>query len=175
MKKSQANKSEETNTKYFTTEELQQQFEKFSNVSLRKLAGATDVTYGILLKASKAPIKGVAYDPEATNFEAINNEFIKRKIDITELNWEEMNQGSSKATLVKDHSAFLPGMKVFLRRNATVPYEIIYKTDTHIVIMLEGTTEPQSWQITTFMFNGPVFEPRTVNNEPAAEAEAAAE
>lgn len=154
-----------TNPMYFSTEELQAQLAKYSNVSLRKLAAATEVTYGIILKASRAPEPGVAYDPEATNFEAINKEFIKRKIDLTTLNWEELNTGNSKATLVKDHSAFTPGMKVYLRRNATVPYEIIYKTETHIVILLEGTTEPQSWAITTFMFNGPVFEPRTVTNE----------
>lgn len=160
-----------TNPMYFSTEELRAQFEKYPNVSIRKIAQETEVTYGILLKASRAPIPGVAYDPEATNYEAINAEFIKRKIDLTLVDWEALNESSSKATLIKDHSMFVPGMKVYLRSEPTTPFEIIYKTETHIVILLEGTTEPKSWKITTFMFNGPSLEPRTVNNDTAVEAE----
>lgn len=169
-KKSNVNPAtESTNPMTLTIVELKELFESNPNVSLRKLALATDVTYGMLLKAAKSPIAGEMYDPEATNYGAINNVFIKKLIDLTKVNWTELNETASKATLVKDHSQFAVGMNVYLRKHATTPYQIIYKTETHIVILLDGTTEPQSWAITTFMFNGPSLEPRVEKTENVAE------
>ena len=74
-----------------------------------------------------------------------------------------MNQGPNRkgTALQKDIDAFKVGDKVYLRRNNTTPYEIVYKTETHVVIMLEGTSEPQAWANNTFLMNGPVFEPRS--------------
>ena len=141
---------------------LQEYFTANPNASLRKLAAATGINYGILLKLSKAPIPGEAYDPDATNWKALEEKLTKKDIDWTALSWEEMNAGPNHkgGAVVKDLSKFEVGMKVYLRRNATVPYEILYKTETHIVIMLEGTSEPQAWANTTFLLNGPQFEPR---------------
>ena len=65
---------------------------------------------------------------------------------------------SSKKTELMD--TFKVGDKVYLRRNNTTPYEILYKTETHIVIMLEGSTEPQARANNTFLINGPVYQPR---------------
>ena len=47
---------------------LQKCFEMNPNASLRKLAQATNINYGVLLKKSKEPIPGEAYDPEAINW-----------------------------------------------------------------------------------------------------------
>lgn len=148
-----------TNT---TNTSLQSLFESNPNASLRKLAAATGVNYGILLKKSKDPIPGEAYDPEATNWTALEAKLIDKGIDWTTLDWEAMNAGPNRkgAALQKDIAAFKVGDKVYLRRNNTTPYEILYKTETHVVIMLEGTTEPQAWANNTFLINGPVFEPR---------------
>ena len=49
------------------SELLKQKFELHPNASLRKLAAATNTSYPVLLKRSKAPIVGQPYDPEATN------------------------------------------------------------------------------------------------------------
>ena len=148
-----------TNT---TNTSLQSLFESNPNASLRKLAAATGVNYGILLKKSKDPIPGEAYDPEATNWTALEAKLIDKGIDWTTLDWEAINAGPNRkgAALQKDIAAFKVGDKVYLRRNNTTPYEILYKTETHVVIMLEGTTEPQAWANNTFLINGPVFEPR---------------
>ena len=141
---------------------LQSLFETYPNASLRKLAHATGVNYGVLLKKSKDPIPGEAYDPEATNWKALEDKLTSKGIDWTTLDWVAMNQGPNRqgSTLQKDISAFKVGDKVYLRRNNTTPYEILYKTDTHIVIMLEGSTEPQAWANNTFLINGPVYQPR---------------
>ena len=144
------------------TRTLQSLFEEYPNASLRKLAAATGVNYGVLLKKSKDPIPGEAYDPEATNWKALEDKLTSKGIDWTTLDWVAMNAGPNRqgSTLQKDINAFKVGDKVYLRRNNTAPYEILYKTETHIVIMLEGTSEPQAWANNTFMINGPVFEPR---------------
>ena len=144
------------------TTSLQVLFETYPNASLRKLAAATGVNYGVLLKKSKDPIPGEAYDPEATNWKALEDKLASKSIDWTTLDWVAMNAGPNRqgSTLQKDISAFKVGDKVYLRRNNTTPYEILYKTDTHIVIMLEGSTEPQAWANNTFLINGPVYQPR---------------
>ena len=145
-----------------TRESLQSLFEKYPNASLRKLAAATNVNYGVLLKKSKDPIPGEAYDPEATNWTALEDKLTSKGIDWNTLNWGVLNAGPNRkgSALQKDIDAFKVGDKVYLRRDNTTPYEILYKTDTHVVIMMVGTSEPQAWANNTFLINGPVFEPR---------------
>lgn len=146
---------------------LQAMFEFYPNASIRKLAAATNINYGILLKKSKEPIPGEAYDPEATNWGALEEKLTSKGVDWTTLNWDAMNEGPNRkgATLQKDINAYSVGTKVYLRKNNTTPYEIVYKTGTHIVIMLEGTTEPQALAHNTFLLYGPSFEPRAVKSE----------
>lgn len=141
---------------------LKEYFEKYENVSIRKLAAATEVNYGVLLKKSKDPVPGQPYDPEATNWAALEATLAKKNIDYTQLDWSGMNEGPARrgAQLIKDMEAFEVGKEVYLRRNNDTPYEIVYKTETHIVLMLKGTQEPICWAHNTFLINGPVFEPR---------------
>ena len=145
-----------------TNVSLQALFEQYPNASLRKLAAATEINYGVLLKKSKDPIPGEAYDPEATNWKALEDKLTAKGVDWTTLDWEALNAGPNRkgTALQKDIAVFKVGDKVYLRRNNTTPYEILYKTETHIVIMLEGSTEPQAWANNTFLINGPVFQPR---------------
>lgn len=146
---------------------LQSYFEAYPNASLRKLAAATEINYGVLLKKSKEPIPGQAYDPEAVNWDALEAKLQSKHVDWTTLDWAILNQGPQRkgATLQKDISQFNVGDKVYLRRNNEKPYEILYKTETHVVIMLEGSTEPQAWANNTFLINGPVFQPRAVTKK----------
>lgn len=155
-------KTNTTNNTTITPVTLQEFFEAYPNASIRKVAHATGINYGVLLKKSKEPIVGQPYDPEFTNWVALEEKLKSKDVDWTTLNWDEMNQGPSRSgsTLQKDISAFNVGDKVYLRRDNEVPYEILYKTETHIVILKQGTTEPQAWANNTFLINGPVFEPR---------------
>lgn len=161
-KKMNANEAAITATNT-TRESLQALFEKYPNASLRKLAAATEINYGVLLKKSKDPIPGEAYDPEAINWKSLEDKLIAKGVDWTALDWEALNAGPNRkgTALQKDIDAFKVGDKVYLRRNNTTPYEIVYKTDTHVVLMLEGTSEPMAWANNTFLINGPVFQPRT--------------
>ena len=156
------NVTNETATRTFN---LKEAMESHPNVSLRKLANACEVSYGWILKKSKEPIPGMAYDPEAVNYEAVAATFAKKGIDLSALDWDTLNEAVLKrgVQLTKNMDAFQVGQKVYLREDNTTPFEICYKTDTHIVIMKEGTTEPRAWRHGTFLMKGPVFEPRTVD------------
>lgn len=139
---------------------LREKIEMYPNVSLRKLAEAINVSYPTILKASKKPVAGMPYDPTVWNFDALDELVAKKEVNLDDLDWEAMNTKASKATLIKDTSAFNVGDKVYLRKHATIPYNIIYKTETHIVLLLEGTQEPIAWNLNTFMLQGPSFNPR---------------
>ena len=145
--------------------DLKSAMESHENVSLRKLATACEVSYGWILKKSQEPIPGQAYDPEAVNYEAVAATFAKKGIDLSTLDWDTLNEAVLKrgVQLTKNMDAFQVGQKVYLREDNTTPFEICYKTDTHIVIMKEGTTEPRAWSHGTFLMKGPVFDPRTVD------------
>ena len=155
-----------------TANELQELMERYENVSLRKLALACELSYGWVLKKSKEPIDGVPYDPTAINYESVANVFNKRKIDLHDLDWEALNsktEVSHGSLLTKDMDAFKVGQEVYLREDNETPFEICYKTATHIVIMKKGGTEPRSWSHATFLMKGPVFEPRTKSNKTTEE------
>lgn len=144
----------------------------YPNVSLRKLALSLELSYGWILKCSKKPIPGQAYDPDAVNYAEVAKTFARKGIDLTSLDWESLNESSQTTRgilLTKDMDAFRTGQSVYLREDNKVPFEICYKTDTHIVIMKHGSTEPRAWSHSTFLMKGPVFEPRTIedNNEVA--------
>lgn len=157
-----------------TNNSLQTYFEQYPNASIRKLSTAANINYGIMLKLSKKPIPGEAYDPEAINWTALEEKLKSKNVDWTTLDWDAMNEGPNRkgATLVKDVDAFQVGAEVYLRKNNEVPYVIVYKTATHVVVQLKGSTEPQAWANNTFLLYGPSLEPRAVksNKEEVEEA-----
>ena len=143
---------------------LKQKFEQYPNASLRKLAAATNTSYPVLLKRSKAPIVGQPYDPEATNWAAVAEYLEAHEIDIEDLDWEALNATKQRAGTVgvgKSLSDYAVGQKVWLRRDNEVPYQIVYMTETHVVLLQDDSTEPIAWSATTFLLNGPALQPRT--------------
>lgn len=153
------------------TVDLKSLMEQYPNVSLRKLALSLELSYGWILKCSKKPIAGQPYDPDAINYDEVAKTFARKGINLEELDWESLNESTQTSrgiSLQKDMSAFQVGGKVYLREDNEVPFDICYKTATHIVIMKQGDTEPRAWSHSTFLMKGPVFEPRTIhdNNDP---------
>lgn len=159
------------------TVDLKSLMEQYPNVSLRKLALSLELSYGWILKCSKKPIAGQPYDPDAINYDEVAKTFARKGINLEELDWESLNESTQTSrgiSLQKDMSAFQVGGKVYLREDNEVPFDICYKTATHIVIMKQGDTEPRAWSHSTFLMKGPVFEPRTTHSnqdpeEPTAE------
>ena len=145
------------------SELLKQKFELHPNASLRKLAAATNTSYPVLLKRSKAPVAGQTYDPEATNWTAVAEYLEAHEIDIEDLDWEALNATKQRAGTVgvgKSLSDYEVGQKVWLRRDNEVPFQIVYMTETHVVLLQDDSTEPIAWSATTFLLNGPALQPR---------------
>jgi hypothetical protein len=174
-----ATTSEEATTATPTTPvaDLRSLMEQYPNASLRKLAISCEISYGWVLKCSKKPIPNVPYDPEAINYEEVAQVFARRGIDLNLVDWAALNEGTLRkgALLTKDMDAFQVGAKVWLREDNVTPFTICYKTETHIVIMKDGTTEPRAWSHATFLMKGPVFEPRTITEKSNDSVEEATE
>lgn len=145
-----------------TTTTIETLFNNYDNLSVRNIANTLGISYHMLLKASKAAKAGEVYDPTVMNFDAMQAMIDKKEINLDDYDWATINESFVKqsGTVIKDHSSFKVGDKVYLRNHKTTPYTIIYTTETHVVILLEGSSEPQAWKWSTFMFHGPSNEPR---------------
>jgi hypothetical protein len=159
--------SEEVAPETTPTADLESLMKQYPNVSLRKLALSLELSYGWILKCSKKPIAGQPYDPDAINYDEVAKTFARKGINLAELDWATLNESTQTSRgilLTKDMDAFQVGQKVYLREDNEVPFDICYKTATHIVIMKQGDTEPRAWSHSTFLMKGPVFEPRTIHD-----------
>lgn len=137
---------------------------QYPNANLRKLAAATNLSYPVLLKRSKAPVVGQPYDPEATNWKAVAEYVVNHDVHLEDLDWEALNAPKQRAGTIgvgKSLSDYAVGQKVWLRRDNEVPYQIVYMTETHVVLLQDNSTEPIAWSATTFLLNGPALQPRT--------------
>lgn len=151
-----------------STEDLEKALE---TMSLRQIAIMTGATYNVLLKASKAPVAGMAYDPEAINYKAVQAALI-RKLTLAVYNgiaWEEMIANAVSATGLRTTSAadmadFVVDDIIKLRdikdkdNHITVLplYKILILTGTHVVLIptTEGNTTPRVMSYDTFLHQG---------------------
>lgn len=145
-----------------------------NKISLRAFAKALELSYQPLLKASKKPIAGETYDPDAINYDAIY-EYVAKRIDkdfdILRVDWSQyVSKRGREGSTLKTPDQINIGDLVYLRIDKETPYEIIYTTSTHVVLMKQGTEEPIAWSWNTFFFKGPKSEPRT-SEEGCAEEE----
>lgn len=125
-----------------TTMSVREALENTPNLSLRKLALATDVTYGVLLKASKKPIEGVPYDPANVNYEAVDEVFTRKGIDLASLDLVSI-AGEARPKATKEFDLKL-GDKYTIRGNDEV-YEIVAITKSHVCI--QATTENEAGEV----------------------------
>lgn len=153
--------SKKINTTESTTTNvsLKELMEQHTNVSIAKLAEACDVPYAALRAKSKQPIEGAVYDPNATNYSAMESYLLKRKpeLKLDQLPWEELNTKAERATkTVKDSEVdFSVGKRYYLRYFKQV-WEIVYATETHVCMMLAdgSSTMPKVLAKTTFIACG---------------------
>lgn len=140
--------------------ELREKLEQYKNVSLRRIAENTGVSYAWLLKSSKKPVAGEAYNPDAMNYVAVAEVLAKRDIVLADLPWEQMNvenKRNSAAKLSKNPEDFGTGTFWFLR-GSNVVYEVIYTTSTNVVLLAHGSTVPMNLSWATFFQKGPCKE-----------------
>ena len=137
---------------------LEKLFNENEAMNLRKLSLATNCTYQVLLKASKKPIVGETYDPTKINYEELAKTIL-RKISIEDFDAIDFEAiiANSKATSAQLSSADFEINEEFTLRNdkSNLKYTMLLKTNTHVVIIREDTTQPRVMSNDTFAHQGP--------------------
>lgn len=147
--------SENTNTNTIKT-----LFEENENLSLRKLALACEISYGVMMKAAKKPVAGVPYDPTAINYEEISALLERRKIDVTSLDVAQMVGEARKAALKNEDLKI--GDK-YMIRNDDLVWTVIALTNECICIQSEETLRAMS--IATFLHQTPRIQPTSESTD----------
>ena len=137
---------------------IEKLFNENEAMNLRKLAIATNCTYQVLLKAAKKPIVGEPYDPTKINYEELAKS-IERKMSVEEFDAIDFEAiiANSKATSAQLSSADFEINEEFILRNdkSNLKYTMLLKTNTHVVIIREDTTQPRVMSNETFAHQGP--------------------
>ena len=142
---------------------VKEALENTPNLSLRKLALAVDVCYGVLLKASKKPIAGAPYDPTNVNYAEVDAVLARKEIDISTLDLAAI-AGEARAKATKEVDLAV-GDK-FTIRGREEQYVIVALTKTHVCIQATEANEfgeeiLRSMSIATFLHQTP----KKVNGE----------
>ena len=137
---------------------IEKLFNENEAMNLRKLAIATNCTYQVLLKAAKKPIVGEAYDPTKINYDELAKTIL-RKLSIEEFDAIDFEAiiANSKATSAQLSSADFEINEEFTLRNdkSNLKYTMLLKTNTHVVIIRDDTTQPRVMSNETFAHQGP--------------------
>lgn len=165
-----------TTTTEITAKSLETLMSENTNVSLAKLAEAVEAPYAAIRAKAKQPTEGVAYDPNSTNWSAIEAYILKRnpELKLEELPWADMNTKTERATKVLKDSAvdFSVGKSYYLRYFKQV-WQIVYATETHVCLMVAdgSSTQPKVMSKSTFVACGvkPAdFQPKDVEESKEA-------
>lgn len=133
---------------------LSEIFAKYDKLTIAKLSEATNINYALLLKKSKEPIPGVAYDPESKNFTAMDALMEKRKVDLDKIDWEKLNsEAQAKSTSTVKEAVWKVGDKYYLRY-FKANFEVVYMTAEYVCILQEGLTQPKVLANNTFIACG---------------------
>lgn len=168
--------SEKNTTTEIAAKSLETLMSENTNVSLAKLAEAVEAPYAAIRAKAKQPIEGVAYDPNATNWSAVEAYILKRnpELKLEELPWADMNTKAERATKVLKDSAvdFSVGKSYYLRYFKQV-WTIVYETETHVCLMVAdgSSTQPKVIAKSTFVACGvkPAdFQPKDVEESKEA-------
>lgn len=129
---------------------LKNWFETVEGISLRKLSLATDVSYQMLLKASRKPIEGIPYDPAAINYQALATVLERHEIDVNAIDVAQLEGVAIRAAL-KEHD-LKQGDKYTIRGNER-EWTVALLTATSIC--LQSNDDLRTMSISTFLHQTP--------------------
>lgn len=140
----------------------------YPKLSLKAICEASGLCYQYVLKASKKPIAGQAYDPNDVNYEAIDVIVERKGVNLDDIDWEALASQVRVITPINKVDDFTIGTEFKLRENHDIEeeriYSVIFTTDTHIVFMLINDTQPRVMNWDTFIHQSP----RILNKEEKA-------
>lgn len=132
---------------------LKEQMNNHPTISLKKLADATGCCYQYLLKASKKPIQGEAYDAAAINYDEVER-LVRRKKAIEDIDFDAIEATVKVIEPVSKLADISVDTRFKLRADENI-YTAIYLTDTHIVFIADNSTQPRVMNLDTFAHQSP--------------------
>lgn len=117
----------------------------YPGVSLKKLCETAGLCYQYVLKASKQPIAGEAYDATSFNYDAVQRICDKHAdLDLSAFDWASIEAEALQAKSVQPRISavtdFHPGTLFTLRNPKEVTFSTVYVTSTHIVFIAVPAT-----------------------------------
>ena len=141
----------------------------YPGISLKRLCETAGLCYQYVLKASKQPIEGEAYDAASFNYDAVQRICDKHAdLDLSAFDWASVEaealQAKSAQPRVSAVEDFTVGMEFKLREpkgtEGTPIYRVVYTTTTHVVCQYIDDTQPRVMHWDTFMHQSPRILPK---------------
>ena len=128
---------------------IREAFEKYENLSIRKISESLNVNYNMMLKAGKQPMLGEVYNPELLNYTAIEV-YLRKKLGdaYDDVDWEEI-ASTAVITRTKETIKWSEGDLLTIRQDEHT-YKVLFVTPSHIVIMAVDGTQPRVFSWNTF-------------------------
>lgn len=131
-------------------------------LSLRKISQISEVSYATLLKAARQPIPGEVWDPNSVNYDALT-----AKVDAkmsADFDWTSVEEVDPNQLAAKQLPQLDTSMKCTLKSpgynskwSSDTIFQIVYVTETHVVLQPEDSTEPRLLSKSTFLLCRPDF------------------
>lgn len=142
----------------------------YPKLSLKSICEATGLCYQYVLKASKQPIAGQAYDPNAVNYEAVAKIVERKGVDLDAIDWEALEAKVKVVAPISKPEDFKVGTEFTLReveeKKGTV-YSVLVTTETHLVFMAVDSTQPRVMNWDTFNHQSPRIIAKATEDEQA--------
>lgn len=132
----------------------------YPRISLKRICDELGLCYQYVLKASKQPIPGQAYDPSAINYQAIEKIVANKKADVSSVDWAAIEASTKVVEPINKPEDFQVGTSFTLRGNDSV-WTVVYQTITHVVFVADADTQPRVMNWDTFQHQSP----RIINME----------
>lgn len=143
----------------------------YPGISLKRLCETAGLCYQYVLKASKQPIAGEAYDAASFNYDAVQRICDKHTdLDLSAFDWASIEtealQAKSAQPRVSAVEDFTVGTEFKLREpkgtEGTPIYRVVWVTTTHVVFQYIDDTQPRVMNWDTFMHQSPRILPKEV-------------
>lgn len=119
--------------------------EMYPKLSLKRICDETGLCYQYVLKASKQPIAGVAYDASAFNYKAVDAIVAKKEIDFDCYDWPAIEESVRTVEPISKIGEFSIGTEFTLRGS----------DNTNVVVYLNSEltgAAPGEYTITEIVF-----------------------
>lgn len=132
-------------------------------LSLKRICDELGLCYQYVLKASKQPIMGAPYDPNAFNDDAVEKILVRKGVKVEEVDWEAIAAETKITTPIGRPEEFTQGARFTLRetkerkeQGKAPTYVVLVALDSYVVFVEEDVdVAPRVMNWDTFLHQSP--------------------